>query len=209
MNNICFAKPKIQKEVKKALRSYKSVWKDEEKIFEEMCYCILTPQSSAKGATKCINALKENNLLFKGKAKEKEKYLKNIRFYITKARRLELIQTQFPKEKLKKILINEGILEKPIKCREFLIKNVNGFGMKEASHFLRNIGFFEDVAILDRHILKNLVKCNVIKEIPKNLNKKKYEEIENLMKNFCEKNNINFTELDLIFWSNETGEVLK
>ena len=26
---------------------------------------------------------------------------------------------------------------------------------KEASHFLRNIGFGENIAILDRHILKN------------------------------------------------------
>lgn len=49
---------------------------------------------------------------------------------------------------------------------------------KEASHFLRNVGFGEDIAILDRHILKNLVKLEVINELPKTLTPKLYLEIE-------------------------------
>ena len=90
-----------------------------------------------------------------------------------------------------------------------MVKEVNGFGYKEASHFLRNIGFYEDVAILDRHILRNIVRFGIIKEIPKTINKKTYIEIEDKMKNYCKKHKINFAELDLIFWSNETGEVFK
>jgi len=96
-----------------------------------------------------------------------------------------------------------------LKCREFLVKEVNGYGMKEASHFLRNIGFGEKVAILDRHILKNLVKCKVITETPKHMTKKHYLEIEEKMRKFCEKHKMDFAELDLIFWSNEAGDVLK
>lgn len=49
---------------------------------------------------------------------------------------------------------------------------------KEASHFLRNVGFGEDVAILDRHILRNLERLAVIDEIPKTLSPKLYLEIE-------------------------------
>lgn len=84
-----------------------------------------------------------------------------------------------------------------------------GFGMKEASHFMRNIGLFEDIAILDRHILKNLIEYDVISEIPKTLTVKIYLEIEQKMKEFAEKIKIPFTELDLLFWSEETGHVFK
>jgi N-glycosylase/DNA lyase len=209
MEKICFPNTKIQKEIQKALKSYKEVWKNKEKVFEELCFCILTPQSSARRAMETIEQLKTHNLLDSGLAKEKEKYMNKIRFHITKSKRLEKVQEKFPKNKIKKILIDNEVLENQRKCREFLVKEVNGFGMKEASHFLRNIGFYEDLAILDRHILRNLVKCGVLEEVPKNLNVKKYLEIENKMKNYCKKNGINFAELDLIFWSNETGEVFK
>ena len=70
--------------------------------------------------------------------------------------------------------------------RDFLVKNVKGYGYKEASHFLRNIGY-KNLAILDRHILKNLLKYKVISEIPKSLTPKKYFEIENKFLDFSEK----------------------
>jgi len=37
--------------------------------------------------------------------------------------------------------------------REWLVENVNGLGMKAASHFLRNLGN-ETFAIIDTHIIK-------------------------------------------------------
>ena len=94
------------------------------------------------------------------------------------------------------------------KLREFLVQNVKGFGLKESSHYLRNIGY-RDLAILDRHILKNLHKYNVINEIPSNLTPKTYLEIEDKFKEFSSKLNIPLDELDLLFWSMETGEVFK
>jgi len=56
--------------------------------------------------------------------------------------------------------------------REWLIRSIRGIGYKEASHFLRNIGLGENLAILDRHILKNLKFFGVIEEIPASLPKK-------------------------------------
>jgi thermostable 8-oxoguanine DNA glycosylase len=46
------------------------------------------------------------------------------------------------------------------------VGNVKGIGYKEAGHFLGNIGFNQDLAILDRHILKNLKKLGVINAVP-------------------------------------------
>jgi N-glycosylase/DNA lyase len=206
---ICTPKPLIKLNITKALEGYARVWESEERIFEEMCFCILTPQSSARQADKVIKQLKEHNLLERGTAKEKKSYCKNVRFFRTKAKRLEEVQQKFPKNKLKKILIENGLPNNPVKTREFLLREVNGYGLKEASHFLRNIGFGSEIAILDRHILKNLVKCGVINEVPKTLSKKNYLEIEEKMRVFCKLNKIPFDELDLIFWSNETGEVFK
>jgi N-glycosylase/DNA lyase len=97
----------------------------------------------------------------------------------------------------------------PKEAREWLVDNIKGLGYKEASHFLRNIGLGRNIAILDRHILKNLMKYNVINEIPKTLTPKRYLEIEDKMKQFSKKNNIPLDELDLLFWAEETGEVFK
>ncbi len=209
MKKICKTNPLLEKKIKEALQNFKKTWENDNAIYEELCFCILTPQSSAKQAMKAINQLKEHNLLDKGFAKQKEPFVKNVRFFRTKAKRLFEIQNRFPKTKLKKILEENGLPNDPLKAREFLLKEINGYGLKESSHFLRNIGFGENVAILDRHILKNLKKFNIIKEIPKTISKKNYLEIEEKMRLFCKKNKIDFAELDLIFWSNETGEVLK
>ena len=131
------------------------------------------------------------------------KELKGVRFknkkaqYIIEARRFYNI---------KEILKN---LKDVFEMREWLCKNIKGIGYKEASHFLRNIGFYEDVAILDRHILKNLKKLKVIEEIPKNLTKKNYLEIENKMKKFAKEIGIPLPHLDFVLWYKETGEIFK
>jgi N-glycosylase/DNA lyase len=123
--------------------------------------------------------------------------------YITEARKLFTANGKINvKEKLSQF---DGVFG----MRTFLVKNVKGFGMKEASHFLRNIGFYEDIAILDRHILKNLVKYGAIKEIPKTITQKKYIEIENKMREFAKRTGIPLSHLDLLFWSEETGEIFK
>jgi len=93
-------------------------------------------------------------------------------------------------------------------AREWLVENVKGYGFKEASHFLRNIGYRE-LAILDRHILKYLVEFGVIEKVPKSLTKKNYMEIEEKFKQFSGRVGIPMDELDLLFWSLETGEIFK
>ncbi len=92
-------------------------------------------------------------------------------------------------------------------AREWIVKNVKGLGYKEASHFLRNIGF-ENLAIIDFHIIDILSKHGLI-ERPKTLTKKKYLEIEKILKEIAKKLDMNLAELDLYLWYEETGKVLK
>ena len=89
------------------------------------------------------------------------------------------------------------------------MKNVKGMGLKEANHVLRNLGFGENIAILDRHILKNLKELNVIEEIPKSISEKKYYEIEEKMRDYCEFVKIPMDEMDLLLWYKEAGVIFK
>ena len=94
--------------------------------------------------------------------------------------------------------------------RDFLAANpgIKGIGYKEASHFLRNVGF-NGYAILDKHILRTLTEFGVIDSPKPPTTKKKYLDIEERMREFSVKICIDVDELDLLLWSNKTGEILK
>ena len=174
---------------------------NEEDLFYELCFCILTPQSRAKLCWKAIEDLKKNDFLHKD-VNPLPFLLGRTRFQNNKSR--YLIEA---KSKYKNIIENFGKLNQ-YEMREWLIKNINGISYKESGHFLRNVGK-RDLAILDRHILKNLYENKIIEEIPKTLTKKKYLDIENKFKEFSKKVNIPMDEIDLLFWSKEEGSVFK
>jgi N-glycosylase/DNA lyase len=97
--------------------------------------------------------------------------------------------------------------ENEIEIREWIVKNLKGLGMKEASHFLRNIGYV-DVAIIDKHIINLLVNEGLI-EKPKVITPKKYVEIENILRELAERTGTSLGELDLYLWYLQTNTVLK
>ena len=94
-------------------------------------------------------------------------------------------------------------------AREWLVRDVKGIGYKEAGHFLRNIGFDQDLAILDRHILKNLKRLGVIDGVPDSLTKRQYLATETKMKELSEAVHIPMSHLDFVLWYKETREILK
>ncbi len=173
--------------------------------FYELVYCLLTPQSSAVNADKVISLLKANK--FKSKQINPEPILRRkdcyIRFHKNKSRYLITVKDQFPL--IIKQLDNHATSEE---MRLWLVKNVKGLGWKESSHFLRNIGH-RNLAILDRHILRNLVRLGVLSGLPKTLTAKNYLQIEEKFRKFSMHIGIPMDELDLLFWSMETGEILK
>ena len=175
------------------------------RYFYELAYCMLTPQSSAVNAGKAVERLQEKN--FSGEELDPEPILFQkdfyIRFHRTKGRLLLEMKKNFT-EILTAVSNGEtgGVL------REWLVNHVKGIGYKEASHFLRNI-VYRDLAILDRHILKNLKKFGAIRSIPKSLTPRRYLRIERQFHRFAATVGIPLDELDLLFWSLETGEILK
>jgi N-glycosylase/DNA lyase len=147
--------------------------------------------------------------LFKGNEDQIRPFLNVVRFGDNKARYIVNARRLFSEDG--DLRIKDKILsfDDAFELREWLVENILGIGMKEASHFLRNVGLGKDFAILDRHILKNLREYDVINEIPKSITKKVYIDIEDKMREFSKLINIPMDELDLLFWSKETGMVFK
>jgi N-glycosylase/DNA lyase len=200
-----------RKAIRRRLLDFQAVWSEpDERIFSELAFCFCTPQSKAKSCWDAVSFLQESGLLYSGSQEEIRRSLhRRVRFhnnksgYILHARGLF---TEKGKLAVKKMLLDKGT---PFEIREWLVSNLKGMGYKEASHFLRNVGLGKDLAILDRHILKNLQKHGAIKEIPRTLTPKKYKEIESQMLKFSASIGIPMDELDLLFWSEETGEIFK
>ena len=196
--------------IQKRLAEFRQVmeWKDEE-VFGELCFCLLTPQSSAKVCWEAVTALKQRTLLLKGLPAELEPYLRSVRFSDSKAKYIVEARDVFSNDGKLQLKSRISSFYNPFELREWLVENVKGLGYKEASHFLRNIGLGEGFAILDRHILRNLNRLGVITEIPVSITKKRYLEIEEKLRRFATEIGIPLADLDLLFWSRETGWIFK
>ena len=138
--------------------------KDDREWFSELCFCILTANSKAKTA---ISIQKE--LGFEGFSKLSEDALKEC--ILRNKHRFHNNKAKYIVESRKFVWIKNMLSGKTsFEAREFLVSNIKGLGYKEASHFLRNVGY-TDVAILDRHILNLMFENRLIDEI-RNLNRK-------------------------------------
>lgn len=201
---------KFKKEIECRQDSFKDIGKkaNPEELFTELAFCILTPQSKAKLCWEAIEKMKGKDILFKGRGEKIKKELQKVRFKNKKTEYLLEARKKFSNNN-NSIYSNIKKAKSPSELREYLVKNVKGIGWKESSHFLRNIGLGKDIAILDRHILRNLIELGVIKEYPKNLSEKRYVEIEKKMKNLSKNLGISMDTLDLVLWAKETGEVFK
>ncbi len=197
----------IKEVVDKRLEEFESLRnKDNDRWFSELCFCILTANSKARTALSIEKELGTRGFCESCERDIRECIRRNKhRFHNNKARYIvEARKSMNIKDIITKIVKDGG--EKA--AREWLVKNVKGLGMKEASHFLRNVGF-KNLAILDRHILNLMKENNIIYEKPKSLNKKVYLEIEEKFSEIADKAGMSNAELDLYLWYIKTGEVLK
>lgn len=194
-----------KEEIHRKLKGFNRVWREgnNKQIFAELIFCILTPQSRARICWQTVEQLLKKGLLQKGRQNQIARELSRVRFKNKKAKYLC---------EARKMLINKAKLEKfsdNYELRNWLVNDIKGIGYKEASHFLRNIGLGKDLAILDRHILKNLKLFKVINDIPNSLTRKRYYKIEEKMRKHAKKINIPMDALDLVLWYKETGEIFK
>lgn len=200
-----------KEEIKERLHEFKETWNYgiREDIFKELVFCILTPMARGRYCWDAVENMMRDRVLFNGDSTLIAGYLKGARFINKKSQYIVEVRKKFYFDEsvsIKNILAHIG---HGYGAREWLVLNVKGIGYKEASHFLRNIGFDQDLAILDRHILKNLKLIGAIEEIPDSLSKRKYLHIEKSMETLSKTIEIPMSHLDLVMWCKEAGEIFK
>jgi N-glycosylase/DNA lyase len=196
-------KSEVKKLIDSRIKEFKGICKKSDKnIFNELCFCILTANFNAERG---IKIQKEMGNGFSKLSREKlAKKLKELGHRYPNTRAEYISEARQHRGSLKEKISS---FEHERELREWLVKNVKGLGYKEASHFLRNIGF-ENLAIIDFHIIDILERHDLIRR-PKTLTKGKYLEIEDLLRIIAKKLGMNLAELDLYLWYAETGKVLK
>ena len=183
---------------------------DDERLFEELCFCIFTANTSAEMGLRAIDAVRD--LLQNGTTEEMTERLEGI-YRFNNLRPQYIVHTrEYLNNNLNFKLKNkiESLKNGPLALREFFANNpgIKGLSYKEASHFLRNIGF-KGYAILDKHILNSLIELNVIENIKIPVTAKQYPEIEQKMRLCSSEIGIQMDKLDLLLWSRRNGKILK
>ncbi len=198
-------------EIRGRLAEFEAVWQTEgdERLWEEMVFCFFTGGCSAKMGLRSIEAVRP--LLLHGNQAELAEALRGKHRYPNARSGYIVASREFLQEHCKMRLRDKlESFDNHLERRDWLVKEkrIKGLGYKEASHFLRNIGF-TGYAILDKHILRSLAELQIIDD-PKPPNTRlKYLTIEEKLKNLATRLEIDFDELDLVLWSLKTGEILK
>ncbi|HYA21846.1 MAG TPA: N-glycosylase/DNA lyase [Thermoproteota archaeon] len=175
---------------------------DYEVWFSELSFCILVAASTARSGLRAQSQLGPRAFVSmrEGQLQRALKSL-GVRFhnrahYIIKARELGDFRPT--------VLSASSVVE----ARDWLVGNVIGIGYKEASHFLRNVGFPE-VAILDRHILRTLFEAGYLRSPESPSGRDGYLQKERAMLELAEEASMLPGELDLYLWYIKTGDIVK
>ena len=195
------------------LAQFRQIWSDgsDAQLWEELVFCIFTAGASARMGFRAVEAVKP--LLRNGAREEMTVALKEAGAH------------RFPVERPSYIVVTRNYLREdcgmqlrnklqsfasPIERRDWLAqeKQIKGLGYKEASHFLRNVGFAGH-AILDKHVMSCLSDLQVVDNAKPPATRARYLAVEERLKAFAKEIRIDFDELDLVLWSMKTGEVLK
>ena len=199
--------PRVHAMVEERMEEFREVHlADTNKWYEELVYCLLTAYASARMGQKCADALCCDKILMDGSLKDVTDCLVTEGHRFAKIRAEYIFNTRHLAPTIKQKIQS---FQKTKQTRVYLAKNIKGIGLKEASHYLRNVGYF-DLAILDRHILANMNEHGVI-DHPKNksLTRKRYLEYEEKLQLVADILGILPGELDLYMWYRKTGTVMK
>ncbi len=163
-------KSEIQKVIQRRMAEFKGVGeRGDDRWFSELSFCVLTANSSAKLGIEIQDSLGIQGFI-ELPLSRLQRRLKELghRFYRTRAE--YIVENRGYSDRIKGIIKDFSC---PEEARKWLAENVKGIGYKEGSHFLRNVGY-EDLMILDRHILRIVDRFRVIDHIPKTLTRKRY-----------------------------------
>jgi N-glycosylase/DNA lyase len=192
----------------------------ESELWVELCFCILSSNVSYENALSATRYLSENNFLNLNWILNHENAQQLISNelsrdnFLPKKKDDSLRKYRFPNVRSKNIVSaahflyekNNGV-KKLLKkfltefvARDFFHSNVTGLGLKEASHFLRNIGYSNSLAIIDVHIASFLHELNLL-ESSFPINTQRYLEMETKMISLAKFFDCDLSLLDNVVWN--------
>lgn len=200
-----------REEILGKLAEFDAIWQtgSDERLWEEMVFCFFTGGCSAKMGLRSVEAVREH--LMEGTHDDVMNALVGRHRY-PRARARYVIASRTFLEEHCGMRIREKLtsFDDDLMRRDWLVKEkgIKGLGYKEASHYLRNVGF-KGYAILDKHVLNCLFELKIIDEPKPPKTRSRYLTIETKLKKFADQLKIDFDEMDLVLWSMKTGEILK
>jgi N-glycosylase/DNA lyase len=198
-------KPETRRKVEARMREFEEAQtQGEERWFEELVFCLLTANYSAKGALACIAVLNEDGAMGEGDLDQLRACLEHRHRFPNKRAEF-ILKAREHKGDLKKIITSQLSSQA---ARDWLVENITGLGMKEASHFLRNVGYL-DLAIVDKHIMSHMEETGIIEQRPATLTRRKYLEYEAILTRVAKMLGMPIGEMDLYLWAKKSGEVIK
>ena len=183
--------------------------RNDERLWEEMVFCFFTGGCSARMGLRSIEVVRP--LLKFGTERQLANVLKGVHRYPNERARYIVHSRNFLQADCDLKLwdrlagFGDGHSRRDWLARE---KGIKGLGYKEASHFLRNVGY-SGHAILDKHVLRCLAELKIIDDPKPPNTRSRYLTVEDKLRGLTERVEIDFDELDLVLWSIKTGSVLK
>ena len=198
-------------EIRRRLKQFEAIGRRGSDLnhWEEMVFCFFTGGCSARMGLNALEAVKP--IILTGDQTELANALSGVHRYPNARARYIVASREFLREhcnlRLRKKLRSFACR---YERRDWLVreKGIKGLGYKEASHYLRNIGF-KGYAILDKHVLNCLAELKIIDDPKPPNTRAKYLTVEEKLNKLTEMTKIDFDELDLVLWSMKTGVILK
>ncbi len=177
-------------------------------LFSELCFCLLTANSSATLGIKLQAYLGDEGFTNRSFEELSDVFRKfGHRYPEQRAERIVEARKKFPEiQELIKKEKNPKVLRQLLSDSKSPYK-IKGFGYKEASHFLRNIGILE-LGIVDRHISRFLMENGLLRQV-KTITPKVYLEAEEVLSKLAQELRMSIGELDLYIFYIKTKKVLK
>ena len=198
-------------QIRERLAEFQTVWREasDARLWEELVFCIFTAGASARMGLSSVEAVRP--LLERGTHEHLLEALTGRHRY-PRARSGYIVVTREHLKRDCQMRLRERLegFGDPLERRDWLARErgIKGLGYKEASHFLRNIGY-RGYAILDKHILRSLAELGRLSSPQPPTTRAKYLAAEAALRDFADDVQIDFDELDLVLWSMKTGEILK
>lgn len=194
---------------------------DEKKLWEALVLCILSSNVHYETATSAKEQLRYGGILEELRHTPSAKHIgiiaKELQRPIYLPRKVDgsFRRYRFPNMRANNIVgaaqviyeQNDGLhkmlcgFSSAYEARDFLAAGIPGLGLKEASHFLRNIGYCSNLAIVDVHIISFLRQLRLLgRNNVSSITTKIYRRLEQIMLSIASVLNVNLAVLDMAIW---------